>query len=117
MKSIRRFFIIQFASLRLWYAIKSAEKAYEIAQSKGRKDKRYYVMPDYNDKLIVMCRSEFRKLKIKKRMSREAQVKHLLKECFYFTPYADGKEAITPQVKEMKRTMYLEYCLHKAKLL
>lgn len=117
MKKIRKFIVIQFASLRLWYAVKQADKAYELAVSENKRDKRYYVMPDYNNKLIVMCRSEFRKLKIMKRMSREAQVKHLLKESFYFTPYANGRDTITPEIKRLKRTMYLEYCLHEKGLL
>lgn len=117
MKKIRKFIIIQAASLRLWYAVKQADKAYELAIAENKRDKRYYVMPDYNDKLIVMCRSEFRKLKIMKRMNREAQIKHLLKESFYFTPYANGQEAITPEIKSLKRIMYLEYCLHKNGLL
>lgn len=117
MKKFKTFIVIQFASLRLWYAVNKADKAYQKAIEENKKDKRYYVMPDHNDKLIVMCRAEFRKLRIKKRMSPEAQVKHLLKECFYFTPYANRDQEITEQIKQVKRTMYLKYCLNKKGLL
>lgn len=117
MKKVKIFLTTWIASINLWVAIKKADNAYANAEITNARDKRYYVMPDYDDKLIVMNRSEFRKLKIHKRMSEDAQVKHLIKESFYFTPYSGFNEVIDANVKKLKRIMYIKYCLHKKGLL
>lgn len=117
MKKIKIILTTWIASLNLWVAIKKADNAYTDAEIKNNKDKRYYVMPDHNDKLIVMNRSEFRKLKLHKRMSEEAKVKHLIKESFYYTPYSGGADAIDPNIRKLKRIMYIKYCLHSKGLL
>lgn len=117
MKRIRVFLTTWIATINLWVAVKKADNAYAKAEIKNARDKRYYVMPDYNDKLIVMNRTEFRKLKIHKRMDGDAQVKHLIKESFYFTPYSGYNQVIQPNVKRLKRIMYIKYCLHKKGLL
>lgn len=111
-KMIKRFFIVQQASIRLWVASKKADMAYNKAMSDNARDKRFYVMPDANNKLIIMNRSQFRKLKKYNYMSNDVLIKHLLQECFYFTPYHNGKEPITKDVKKIKRVMYLQYCLY-----
>lgn len=116
-KRLRRFFITLRAHVRLWVATAKADRAYADAELKNSKDKRFYVMPDADDKLIIMNRSQFRKLKQYKYMDGDVQVKHLIKESFYFTPYSGGANAMTSEQKRLKRVMYVRYCLHKAKLL
>ena len=112
MKKLNIVLITWMASLNLWLAIRKANKAYALAEMNNQKDKRYYVMPDENDKLIVLCRDEFRKLKKYKRMDEKARVVHLIRESFYYTPYSGGDKAIDPAVKKQKRLMYIRYCLY-----
>ena len=112
MKKIRVFLTTWIATINLWVAVKKADSAYTKAEILGARDKRYYVMPDFDDKLIVMNRSEFRKLKLHKRMNSDAQIKHLIRESFYFTPYSGYNQPIDPSVKRLKKIMYIKYCLH-----
>lgn len=106
--------------LKLKLAIRMANKAHE---SSG---KRYFVMPDAKDKLIIMHRPSFRKLKHIGQMSYSAKVSDLKRESFYFTPYSfETKrnendiaisdyckielEPITPAIQEAKRIMFHQY--------
>lgn len=118
-----KFFIYLKAIISLWYATKQADKAYEGSTEIGknrdgspryaRKNVRYYVMPDENDKLICMNRRNFHKLRTNNQMSPEVLVRHLTKECFYFTPHANGTSPISEKVKDRKKKMYLDYCIKK----
>lgn len=112
--------------LKLKLAIRMADKTHE------KTGKRYFVMPDGNDKLIIMHRPSFRKLKQSGRISCAAKVKDLKRESFYFTPYSVGikkkedhpsfceckdsssfltieAEEITQISKESKRAMFHKY--------
>lgn len=106
----------------MWkYAVKKAEKAHAESETKER----FFVMP-FKNKLIVMNRSQFRKLKNGHYMFEGTVVKDLIKECFYFTAdrgenyfATEGKnddkmgkherEARINAIKETKRRMWLEY--------
>lgn len=89
------------ASLRLSEAIRKADKAHRET------GERYYVMPNGdNGNLIVMDRSNFRKLKQKGYVSRKAKVLNLEYECFYCTPYSNGTGALSTQVLKFKRKQY-----------
>ena len=46
------------------------------------------MLPDADDKLIIMNRRQMHKLRTMKMMSNEAKVRHLKEESFYYT--ADG---------------------------
>ncbi len=75
------------ASLRLREAIRQADKAHKET------GERYYVMPATSKRgetrLLIMDRRNFRKLKQKRYISRNAMVRHLERECFYCTPYKE----------------------------
>lgn len=102
------------ASLRLREAVRKADEAH---QETGE---RYYVMPASADgcKLIVMDRFNFRKLKQKGYITRNAYVADLERECFYFTPYRNGSCAISPEVANIKRNQYFSWysaCIKNSK--
>ncbi|MDD3037156.1 hypothetical protein [Bacteroides sp.] len=112
--------------LKLKLAIYMAQKAH------SQNGKRYFVMPDERDRLIIMHRPSFRKLKHSGRISYAAKINDLKRESFYFTPYSneiktkndhstycDSKdntffctiesESITPDIQEAKRIMFHKY--------
>ncbi|MDD6007660.1 MAG: hypothetical protein PUC21_10210 [Bacteroidales bacterium] len=93
------------ASLRLMEAIRKADFAHK--QNGGR----YYVMPTTGNsgQLIIMDRSAFRKLKQKNYIRQNTFVKDLEAQCFYCTSYKNGNGALSPEVAEAKRLMYLEW--------
>lgn len=118
MKILRKFYIWLYSNIDLWLAIQKAEKAYRgeyvIGQNRDKTKRflvgrtRYYVMPDADDKLIIMNRRQMHKLRVMRVMSNEAKVRHLMKESFYFTPDGSG-ERIYDELKEYKRKKYIEY--------
>lgn len=91
--------------LKLKLAIRMADKAHE------KTGKRYFVMPDDKDKLIIMHRPSFRRLKQSGRISYVAKVSDLKRESFYFTPYfhKEEMEPITPSIRESKHIMFHRY--------
>lgn len=93
------------ASLRLNKAVEKAEQAHRET------GERYYVMPSVGSKgyLVIMDRYNFRKLKQKGYITRNAFVRDLERECFYFTPYRDGLSAISPGIEKLKREQYFSW--------
>lgn len=94
------------ASLRLREAIKMAEKAH------SQTGQRYYVMPQHNSggkKLIVMDRYNFRRLKMKHYIHRDARVYDLVRECFYCTGYSDGSQFLSPEGRKKKVNQYFAW--------
>lgn len=112
--------------LKLKFAIRMADKAH------AQNGKRYFVMPDEKDRLIIMHRPSFKKLKNSGRMSYHAKVADLIRESFYFTPYSVNvkkqndhpsfceykdntsfltieTESIIPSTQESKRIMFHKY--------
>lgn len=89
--------------LRLRRAVEMADEAHE---STGE---RYYVMPTTDGKMIITDRYNFRIMKKKGYISLEAKVMDLVKECFYCTPYRNGKEELPPDVVALKRRQYLSW--------
>lgn len=94
-----------YASLRLCEAIRQADEAHKET------GERYYVMPTSgkSGQLIIMDRYNFRKLKQKRYVSREASVLDLERECFYCTPYRNGKNELADCIIKMKRKMYYSW--------
>lgn len=94
--------------LRYREAVKKANKAYENTHE------RYYVMPGYSKKgkisLLVMDRFNFRKLKQKNYIKRDASVRDLLNECFYCTPYRNGDGYLDDAGRKIKLALYFSYC-------
>lgn len=118
MRLLRKFYIWLYSNIDLWLAIQKADKAYRgeyvIGENKDKSKRylvgrtRYYVMPDADDKLIIMNRRQMHKLRVMRVMSNEAKVRHLMKESFYYTPDGSG-EGIHDTLKEYKRKKYIEY--------
>lgn len=99
-------FILWRAGLRLRVAIRKAE--HEHARTKHR----YYVMPDSQDRLVVMRRRGMRLLRRHGIFQREVRMSDLQRESFYFT--ADrGGHAMSEGVAAAKRTMYLRYVMRR----
>lgn len=92
------------AMLRLREAIKRADEAYNNCAQ------RYYVMPTSDGKLAIMDKQNFRKLKRKHYIGRDVRTFDLLRECFYFTPFANGSDPITPYLMKRKRLQYFRWC-------
>lgn len=95
-----------FASLRLREAIKMADKTHR------QTGQRYYVMPQHHSggrKLIVMDRYNFRRLKMKHYIHRDARVFDLVRECFYCTGYRDGNQALAPADRKKKVNQYFAW--------
>lgn len=93
------------ASLRLFEAIRQADKAYEET------GERHYVMPTSgkSGQLIIMDRRNFRKLKHKGYITKNANIGDLEKECFYCTPYRNGEGAMPDMVVRMKKQEYFKW--------
>lgn len=108
-KSLVNYIRYNVDELKLKFAIHMANKAH------AQNGKRYFVMPDEKDRLIIMHRPSFRKLKHSGQVSYQAKVKDLIRESFYFTPYTNTarcnveKEIISPEVQESKRIMFHKY--------
>lgn len=95
-----------FAFLRLREAVKMAEKEH---LKTGR---RYYVMPQHGSagkKLVVMDRQNFRRLKMKHYISRDARVFDLVRECFYCTGYSNGNQYLAPEDRKKKVIQYFAW--------
>lgn len=91
------------AYLRLLEAVKKADNEFK------KNGERYYVMPGYDRKLIIMDRRNFRLLKKKHYITNKATVKNLELECFYCTPYKDGKGQLTKEDIKSKREEYYKW--------
>ena len=82
--------------LRLREAIKMADARYEEHRD------RFYVLPSQDGKLIVMNRFQFKRLKSKHYIPSNATINAVRQECFYFTPYANGQEPISPEERKAR---------------
>ena len=71
---------------------------------------RYYVLGTADGKLIVTDKKNFRGLKRKGYIDRNATTQDALDECFYFTPFKDGHGAINDTIMRNKRQQYLAWC-------
>lgn len=94
------------AALRLREAIIKADKAFSTTGN------RYYVMPGHGSrgqKLIVMDRRNFRRLKIKHYINRDVRVGDLVRECFYCTPQRNGRQFLSPHILKLKRQQYFDW--------
>ena len=97
--------------LRYREAVKKADKAH------AQTGERYYVMPALvpegspsGIKLLVMDRFNFRKLKQKGYINNRANVRDLVSECFYCTPYRNGDGYLDARGRRIKLSLYFSYC-------
>lgn len=98
------------AYLRYREAVRKADEAHE------RTGARYYVMPASGTKkvLLIMDRSNFRKLRHTGYITNKAFVADLNRECFYATPYRNGSIKMSASVIKLKRQQYYAWYNGKA---
>ena len=85
-------------------------KAVQMADDAHAKDQdRYYVMPSMDGKLLVMDRKNFRILKKKGYIAKNATIQNAIDECFYFTPRLNDVGMVEPVIKE-RYEEYKKWC-------
>ena len=94
--------------LRYREAVKKADEAH------AKDGDRYYVVPSNNKDgkilLLVMDRKNFRRLKFKGYINKDAKIRDLINESFYFTPYLNGDGYLDAEGRKLKLKLYYSYC-------
>ena len=94
--------------LRYREAVRKADEAH------NKDGDRYYVIPSENKDgkilLLIMDRKNFRKLKQKGYINKDANIRDLVNESFYFTPYVNGDGYLDAEGRKFKRKLYYSYC-------
>lgn len=104
-----------FKSLKLWIRLKKSSIQLSIAirvakQKQKAFNKRFYVMPDYNGKLIALSKDDVNNLKRIKVMDKRVSHLDLMRECFYYTPLAlNGFGKISEEDRLEKKKAWLKY--------
>lgn len=91
------------AFLRFREAVKQADNAYKI---NGR---RFYVLPSAGRKLVIMDRKNFRELRRKHYIDRNAKVPQLAESSVYCTPDARGMGGTPPEAFKAKFHNYIKW--------
>lgn len=91
-----------------------AEIVYSLAVRKAdnahsENGERYYVMPSEDGRLVVVDRRNFRILKRKNYISKDASVADMQRECFYCTPYRNGKGGMPSDIAALKHSIFLDW--------
>lgn len=86
-------------------------KAIQLADEQHAKDgDRYFVIPSTDGTLLIMDRKNFKGLKRKKYIGKNVTLHDMYRECFYYTPYTNGNDALTPEVRKAKANSYYAWC-------
>lgn len=93
-----------FDYLRYREAVNKADDAH------AKTGERYYVMPSTSGKLLIMDRINFRAMKKKHYINHNANVRDLVNECFYLTPYRNGDGYLDEEGKKIKLALYYSWC-------
>lgn len=96
-----------FRRLKAYLALREAINKADNAHADG--GGRYYVLGTADGKLIVTDKKNYRCLKRKGYIDKNATTQDALNECFYFTPFKDGHGYITPEIIAIKRRQYLSW--------
>ena len=100
-----------FDYLRYREAVRKADEAH------AKTGERYYVMPtEDRKKLLVIDRANFRKMRHKGYINKQAVVRDLISEAFYFTPYRNGNGYLNEEGRKFKLKLYFSYCEAKREL-
>lgn len=92
-----------------------AEIVYSLAVRKAdnahsENGERYYVMPSEDGRLVVVDRRNFRVLKRKNYIPKDASVADMQRECFYCTPpYRNGKGEMPADIIALKHSAFLDW--------
>ena len=107
MKLYRRF--------KAYLALREAIRKADDAHSRG--GGRFYVLGTADGKLIVTDKKNYRGMKRKGYINKNATTQDALNECFYFTPFKDGHGCIIPEILAIKRKQYLSWvdAIHELK--
>ncbi len=97
-----------FAYLRLREAVRKADEAFRLT---GR---RHYVLPGQGRTLIVMDRKNFRILRRKGYIPKEAAIIDATLESFYFTPHADGSGRLSPSARPPNVQQYFSWDMRRS---
>lgn len=91
------------AFLRFREAVKQADQAHALNR------RCFYVLPSVGNKLVVMDRKNFRELRRKRYISRNAKVPQLKYMSVYHTPDARGMGGVPPEYLREKFHDYLRW--------
>lgn len=95
--------------LKAWYMLTDYlryYKAVQVADEAHEKDSdRYYVMPSMDKKLIIVDRKNFRLLKRKGYINKNATINTMLDECFYYTASMQSQQ----MAEDDRKNRYKEY--------
>lgn len=91
-----------------------AETVYSLAVRKAdnahsENGERYYVMPSEDGRLVIVDRRNFRILKRKNYISKDASVADMQRECFYCTPYRNGNGEMPADIIALKHSAFLDW--------
>lgn len=82
-----------------------------IADEQHAKDgDSYYVVPSTDGTLLIMDRKNFKKLKQKGYIAKGESLGNLRRTAFYYTPYADGSDAMTKEIRRERAELYYMWC-------
>lgn len=100
--------------IKLWFAFRKANKeltdAILQAEASFRLyNKRFFVIADHKHRLRVFCYSQLKQLKKQGLFSARVKENDFINESFYYTPSDRNCLYMTPQTKEKKRKMWIEY--------
>ena len=97
---------------KIYAAITLRTAVIEADQAHSRTGERYYVMPagELTQNLIIIDRFNFRKLKQKGYIPRQALISDLERESFYSNSYRDGSKPSLPKTIKQKRNRYYHWC-------
>ena len=90
--------------LRLRAAIQTADEQH------AKDGDRYYVLPSTDGKLLIIDRKDFKLLRRKHYIRQGTNLNDLRRCAFYYTPYPDGKDAITPDICRERADLYYQWC-------
>lgn len=103
-----RFFLTPVNNLRDYLRYREAVIMADEAHAKD--SDRYYVMPSMDGKLLVMDRKNFRRLKRKGYIHKNATMQNAIRECFYYTPGLANAGVITEDALKRKYAEYKKWC-------
>lgn len=91
-----------------------AEIVYSLAVRKAdnahsENGERYYVMPSEDGRLVVVDRRNFRVLKRKNYIPKDASVADMQRECFYCTPIGMFKGEMPADIIALKHSAFLDW--------
>lgn len=97
-----------FRHFRDYLRLRAAKR---MADEQHAKDgDRYYVVPNTKGQLLVMDRKNFKKLKQKGYIDRGTTLNDIRRGAFYYTPYANGSDAMNKALQKEGAEMYYAWC-------